>query len=286
VIEQLTRDGLRIQPFITTNASKAQAIQELAFAFERGDLHILNDPTLVSELVAYQAERLPSGILRYGAPSGGHDDTVMALALAWSAVSGQRRLIYPFPDSSIVIKEFPIPEHWARGYGMVIRGHIVAVIWGALDPESGVLYLYSEYWGDAHPAVHVAAIRARGDWITGLINPIANGRNWADGLRLIQLFADLGLQLQHADNSIEWGISELSQRMCSGRLKVFPSLSRYLGERRLYRRDERDQIVKDRDDLQEATRCLVSNLSAMLTKPVPEPSFPSDFYYGHDGWML
>jgi len=98
VIEQLTRDGLRIQPFTTTNASKAQAIEALALAFERRDIRILNDPTLVSELLAYQAERLPSGLLRYGAPDGGHDDTVMSLALAWSAVSGQRRLIYPFPD--------------------------------------------------------------------------------------------------------------------------------------------------------------------------------------------
>ena len=68
VIEQLTRDGLRIQPFTTTNASKAQAIEALALAFERGDIRILNDPVLVSELVAYQAERLPSGLLRYGAP--------------------------------------------------------------------------------------------------------------------------------------------------------------------------------------------------------------------------
>jgi len=128
VIEQLTRDGLRIQPFTTTNASKAQAIEALALAFERRDIRILNDPTLVSELLAYQAERLPSGLLRYGAPDGGHDDTVMSLALAWSAVSGQRRLIYPFPDSSIVVPEFPIPDHWERAYGLVVRWHTAAVI--------------------------------------------------------------------------------------------------------------------------------------------------------------
>src|SRR5690348_8160825 len=91
VIEQLTRDGLRIHPFTTTQTSKAKAIEALALAFERGDIRILNDPVLVSELVAYQAEPLPSGLLRYGAPAGQHDDTVMALAIAWSAVSGQHR---------------------------------------------------------------------------------------------------------------------------------------------------------------------------------------------------
>jgi len=43
---------------------------------------------LIGELQAYQAERLPSGMLRYSAPEGLHDDTVMALALAWQAVKG------------------------------------------------------------------------------------------------------------------------------------------------------------------------------------------------------
>ena len=151
IIEQLNRDGLRIQPFTTTNASKAQAIEALALAFERGDIRILNDPVLVSELVAYQAERLASGLLRYGAPGGQHDDTVMALAIAWSAVSMQHRLIYPIPDSDIVVKEFSIPDHWPRGYGLDIRWNTVAVIWGARDPQTDVLYLFSEYHGGSGP---------------------------------------------------------------------------------------------------------------------------------------
>src|SRR5262245_42619382 len=114
VIEQLTRDGLRIQPFTTTNASKAQAIEALALAFERGDIRILNDPVLVAELVAYQAERLPSGLMRYEAPSGQHDDCVMALAIAWSAVASQHRLIYPVLDAQIVVPAFDLPQYWPR----------------------------------------------------------------------------------------------------------------------------------------------------------------------------
>jgi len=83
IIEQLRRDGLPVQPFTTTNASKAAIIDGLALAFERGDIRIIPDPTLVSELQAYEAERLPSGLTRYSAPEGMHDDTVMATALAW-----------------------------------------------------------------------------------------------------------------------------------------------------------------------------------------------------------
>lgn len=87
LIEQLQRSGMHMQPFQTTNATKAVAIDALALAFERGDLAILNDPILINELQAYESERLPSGLLRYNAPPGQHDDCVMALALAWQAAS-------------------------------------------------------------------------------------------------------------------------------------------------------------------------------------------------------
>ena len=96
LIERLQRDGLPVRPFTTTNASKAEAIDALALAFERRELVILNDPVLVGELQAYEAKRLPSGMLRYSAPEGMHDDTVMALALAWSGAN------VPPPAGSII----------------------------------------------------------------------------------------------------------------------------------------------------------------------------------------
>jgi len=86
LVEQLQRDGLPVQPFTTTAISKAQVVESLALAFERGELAIIPDQTLITELQAYETQRLPSGALRYSAPAGLHDDCVMALALAWSAV--------------------------------------------------------------------------------------------------------------------------------------------------------------------------------------------------------
>jgi len=87
LIEQLERERLPVQSFQTTNQSKAAAIDALALAFERGDVRIVADPVLLGELQAYEMERLPSGMLRYSAPEGMHDDTVMALALAWQAAA-------------------------------------------------------------------------------------------------------------------------------------------------------------------------------------------------------
>jgi phage FluMu gp28-like protein len=82
-IEMLYRLNLPVQPFTTTNATKTQAIDSLALAFERGEIRIPNDAVLIAELQAYEMERLPSGLMRYSAPAGMHDDTVMSLALAW-----------------------------------------------------------------------------------------------------------------------------------------------------------------------------------------------------------
>jgi len=86
-IEDLRAEGLPVQGFTTTNATKKHIIEALALAFERGDIRILNDPTLVGELQAYEMTRSPSGLYRYGAPEGMHDDMVMALALAWHAAT-------------------------------------------------------------------------------------------------------------------------------------------------------------------------------------------------------
>lgn len=88
LIEILQRESLPVQPFVTTNATKAQAIEYLALAFERGEIKIINDQVLINELQAFEAKRLPSGLIRYQAPEGLHDDCVISLALAWQGVAG------------------------------------------------------------------------------------------------------------------------------------------------------------------------------------------------------
>lgn len=87
LVESLQREGLPVQGFTTTASSKTAVIEGLALALERGALTLLADETQIAELQAYDMERLPGGTFRYGAPSGMHDDTVIALALAWHGAS-------------------------------------------------------------------------------------------------------------------------------------------------------------------------------------------------------
>ena len=51
------------------------------------ELGLLYHPVLLAELEAFEVKQR-SGLPAYGAPDGFHDDTVIALALAWRAARG------------------------------------------------------------------------------------------------------------------------------------------------------------------------------------------------------
>lgn len=166
--------------------------------------------------------------------------------------------IYPVPEDTITVDDFEIPAHWKRAYGLDVGWNCTAAVFGALDPETDVLYLYSlHYMGQQEPSTHVAGIRGRGEWIPGVIDPASRGRSQKDGEQLLEAYTDLGLKLIPADNSVESGLFMVHQRLATGRLKVFKSLKPWLAEYRIYHRDDKGKIVKKKDHAMDATRYLV-----------------------------
>lgn len=194
--------------------------------------------------------------------------------------------IYPVPESEIVIDPFEIPPHWPRVYGMDVGWNRTAAVWGAKDRESGTLYLYAEhYYAHSEPSDNARAIRGRGEWIPGVIDPAARGRGQRDGVQLIQDYRDLGLDVTPAINARESGIYDVWTALISGKLKVFKSLAAWLAEYRQYRRDEKGQIVKEKDHLMDATRYLVmSGMDVACVKQVIKPQQPQRAAMGMD-WM-
>ena len=194
--------------------------------------------------------------------------------------------IYPVPESDFIVDDFEVPQHWPRAYALDVGWNRTAAIWGAIDRESDTLYLYSEHYrGEAEPSIHAQAVKARGDWIPGVIDPASRGRSQADGLQLLQQYIDLGLNIDIAFNGVESGIYEVWQRLSTGRLKVFKSLSNWRFEFRLYRRDEKGRIVKQHDHLMDTTRYhVMSGIARAIVKPVKKSA---DESYGAGGgsWM-
>lgn len=178
--------------------------------------------------------------------------------------------IFPIPESEIIVAPFAVPPFWKRCYSLDVGWNRTAALWRAKDPETSINYLYSEYYAAQQvPSIHAEAIKARGKWIPGLIDPAARGRAQKDGEQLMVTYQELGLNLTMAANAVEAGIYEVWAQLITGRLKVMSHLSNWLGEYRLYRRDEKGHIIKKNDHLMDDTRYLTNSGDGIeIAKPV------------------
>lgn len=183
--------------------------------------------------------------------------------------------IYPIARSEITVPMMPIPPHWPRAYGFDVGWHRTAAIWGAYDPETWILYLYSEHYrGEAEPSIHADAIRARGKWVPGVGDAAAASQ--ADGVQMIALYRNQGLDLELADKAVDAGLHDVWSLLSAGRLKVMEHLANWFREYSNYHRDEKGSIVKKDDHLMDATRYLVrSGRARAKVRPV-ENQFGGD----------
>lgn len=85
LVQQLYRENLPVSPFLTSNASKDEAVRALALAYERREITTIPDEDYILEAEAYEQTKTASGLPKYGAPDGAHDDRVTAAFIAWSA---------------------------------------------------------------------------------------------------------------------------------------------------------------------------------------------------------
>lgn len=181
--------------------------------------------------------------------------------------------IYPVPVSEIEVAPFAIPRYWRKGYALDVGWKRTAALWGAEDPSDGTIFLYAEHYrGQEVPAIHATAIKARGDWMKGAIDPAARGRAQRDGERLMAQYKELGLNIVMANNAVEAGIYEIWQLLLTGRLKVFSTLMNFKAEYRMYRRDENGKIIKDFDHLMDGMRYLINTWDKIASVQVPSSS--------------
>lgn len=184
--------------------------------------------------------------------------------------------IFPIPESEIVVPFFPIPDYWPRAFAMDVGWNRTAAVWGAWNPDDGVCTLYAEHYrGQAEPSVHAEAIKGRGEWVRGVIDPASRGGSQKDGEALLDIYRAFNLDLTPADNSVEAGLYMVWQMLSSGKLKVMQHLANWLAEYRLYRRDEKGKIIKKNDHLMDTTRYLcMSGRAVSKVRPAPQNITP------------
>lgn len=92
--EDLRDMRLDVQPYKFTNESKKQLVQALMMSLEQEKVRIFtkdepNGKVQFNEMVIFEYEITSSGLIRYQAPEGYHDDCVYGLALAnWGVQHG------------------------------------------------------------------------------------------------------------------------------------------------------------------------------------------------------
>lgn len=178
--------------------------------------------------------------------------------------------IYPVDPAFFRVAPFEIPPYFRRGFGFDPGWFKTAAVWGAYDGDNDTLYLISEHYrGEAEPSIHADSIKARGVWQPGFADYAGRG---VDGERVIEKYRAFGLNLVNADKAVDAGIMEVHQRLSTGRMKVFSTLSNWFDEFRFYIRNEKGAIVKENDHLMDATRYLAMAIPQMITKPVPQAS--------------
>lgn len=176
--------------------------------------------------------------------------------------------VYPISQDDYITDRKPEAD-WPRAYGFDVGWNESAAVWIAFDRENSLAIAYDEYFrGQAEPAVHAAAIRSKGDWVPGAVDPAAAGSSQLDGSRLIEVYAELGLNLTPADNSVTAGTTKVWNLLSTGQLKIARHCVHLLKQMKMYRRDDKGRINKKDDHGPDALRyCVMTGPAIMRTRP-------------------
>jgi phage terminase large subunit len=130
-----------------------------------------------------------------------------------------------------IVKPFPIPPHWERmgGSDFGIRDSTVLLM-GAIDPDTGMIYVYDEYYKNNLP-VPEHAKRMKGmvekvpygklRFLVG--DPAGKRQNINDMRSIFDHYAEYGLWFKDGNNRIDAGIAKVNAYFSLGRLKIFSS---------------------------------------------------------------
>lgn len=170
--------------------------------------------------------------------------------------------VFPIAEEEIRVAPFAIPSHWVQLGGLDFGwDHPSAAVKLAWDRDTDTIYVTAARRARHQtPVLFAATVKPWGEWLPwawphdGLQHDKGSGEQLAaqyreQGLKLLGIKA----QFEDGSNGVEAGVTEMLDRMQTGRLQVFANLEEWFEEFRLYHRKD-GLIVKENDDLLCATR--------------------------------
>lgn len=170
--------------------------------------------------------------------------------------------IFPVPEEQIKCDRFEIPS-WFKVLGGIDFGwdHPTAAIKLAYNPDEDVIYVtHAHRQKEATPIIHANQIKPWGKSLRFAWPHDGLQHDKGSGVQLAEQYRDAGLLMledkatfEDGTNGVEAGVTEMLERMETGRWKVFSHLSEWFEEFRLYHRKD-GKIIKEYDDLLCASR--------------------------------
>lgn len=173
--------------------------------------------------------------------------------------------IYPVAEELIKVDAFAIPDFWPQIGGLDFGfDHPFGAARLAWDRDNDILYVTSCYQQrEATPVIHAASLKPWGDWLPWAWPHDGLQHDKGSGEQLAEQYRTQGLNMlperathEEGGNGVEAGLTEILDRMLSGRFKVFSHLADWFAEFRMYHRDK-GKVVKLNDDILDATRYAV-----------------------------
>jgi phage terminase large subunit-like protein len=206
--------------------------------------------------------------------------------------------VFPVNQDDLTVKAFQIPEHWPQIAGLDFGyDHPSAGVRIAWDRDNDILYVTACYRArEKTPVMFAAAVRSWGGWLPWAWPHDGLQHDKGSGEQLANLYREQGMNLLRVratfpdgSNGLEAGVTEMLDRMQTGRLLVFEHLADWFEEFNLYHRKD-GLIVKLNDDLMSATRygMMMRRCAVPQTRLIASPRFEVQSRFARAdglGWM-
>lgn len=159
---------------------------------------------------------------------------------------------------------FKIPEYYDKFFAIDPGVSNAAIVWGAIDPDTGICYIYNEYSAHNQSIYSVAdAIKAHGDWIPGVMDPFYGPQSSRESAaKIIDLYKQSGLDVELCDRKgsdyKEGGIETIKVAFLTGKLRIFPQCRNLINQLNLYHRNDKGKTGNTPDDFVDALRYAVT----------------------------
>jgi phage terminase large subunit-like protein len=201
--------------------------------------------------------------------------------------------VFPISEEAITMDPIRIPDEWAQIGGLDFGwDHPTAAVRLCWDRDADCVYVtHIHRLREATPVIHAATLKPWGDWLPWAWPHDGLQHDKGSGDQLAKLYRDQGMKMlpdratfPDGSNGLEAGVIEMLERMQTGRLKVFSTLTEWFEEFRMYHR-KNGLIVKERDDLLSATRYGIMMLRHAKAKPKKVVRPVGQGPTGPHGWM-